>query len=136
MKYLKKIRFSFGLVKVDSVWWIILGHQTECPVKIFTISYSLKVYCLHINLIPYDKKKFRIILLILDFKLGTVDNQKDYLQTWENSFSLFIFIFFIKTGIQDFLLDIYFAYKSFVWTAAIGLEVSASNNIVSILPLY
>jgi hypothetical protein len=30
---LKKIRFSFGLVKVDSVWWIILVNQTECSLK-------------------------------------------------------------------------------------------------------
>ena len=44
MKYLKKIRFSFGVVKVDSVWWIILVHQNECPVKKITISYSLKLY--------------------------------------------------------------------------------------------
>jgi hypothetical protein len=59
-----------------------------------------KVYRLHINY-HMTKKKIRIILLILDFKLGTVDNQKDYLQTWENSsFSLLLllllFFFFIK----------------------------------------
>jgi hypothetical protein len=42
----------------------------------------------------------------------------------------------IKIGIQDFLLDIYSAYKSFVWTAALGLEFSGSNDIVLILPLY
>jgi hypothetical protein len=42
------------------------------------------------------------------------------------------FFFYIKTGIQDFLLDIYSTYKSFVWTVAIELEVSGSNNIVHI----
>ena len=62
--------------------------------------------------LPYDPKKIKIILLILDFKLGMVDNRKDYLQTWGEFF--FFIIIFIKTGIQDFLLDIYSAYKSFV----------------------
>jgi hypothetical protein len=47
--------------------------------KIFEISANQSI-------LLADKKKFKIILLILDFKLGTVDNQKDYLQTWENSF--------------------------------------------------
>jgi hypothetical protein len=50
-------------------------------------------------------------------------------------FSLLLF-YWIKTGIQDFLLDIYSAYKSFVWTAALGLEFSGSNDIVLIFPLY
>ena len=84
-------------------------------------------------------KNIRIILLILDFKLGTIDNWKDYLQTWGEFFFFIIIIiifFFIKTGIWDFLLDIYSAYKSFVWTAALGLEFSGSNGIVLILPLY
>ena len=34
-----------------------------------------------LTLAYYMTKKNRIILLILDFKLGTVDNRKDYLQT-------------------------------------------------------
>jgi hypothetical protein len=37
----KKLWFPFGLVKVDSVWWITLVRQTECPVKKITISHSL-----------------------------------------------------------------------------------------------
>ena len=45
----------------------------------------------------------------------------------------FFFFFWIKTGIRDFLLDIYSAYKSFVRTAALGLEFSGSNDIVLIL---
>jgi hypothetical protein len=87
-------------------------------------------------------KKIRIILLILDLKLGTIDNRKDYsdVQTWGEFFFfiiiIVIFFFLIKTGIRDFLLDIYSAYKSFVWTAALGLEISGSNDIVLILPLY
>ena len=86
----------------------------------------------------YLTKKFRINLLILDFKLGTIDNQKDYLQTWGEFFffSFYYFFLLIKTGIRDFLLDIYSAYKSFVWTAALGLEFSGSNDTVLILPLY
>ena len=88
--------------------------------------------------IVYMTKKIRIILLILDFKFGTIDNRKDYLQTWGEFFFFIIIIFFlyIKAGIQDFFLDIYSAYKSFVWTAALGLEFSGSNDIVLILPLY
>jgi hypothetical protein len=43
---------------------------------------------------------------------------------------------FIKSGIRNFLLDIYSACKSFVWTAALGLAFSGSNDIVLILPLY
>ena len=61
--------------------------------------------------------KIRIIILILDFKLGTVNNRKDYLQIWTEFFFVIINFFLIKTGIRDFLLDIYSAYKSFVWTA-------------------
>ena len=44
--------------------------------------------------IVYMTKKIRIILLILDFKFGTIDNRKDYLQTW-GEFFFFIIIFFL-----------------------------------------
>jgi hypothetical protein len=57
--------------------------------------------------------KIRIIILILDFKLGTVNNRKDYLQIWTEFFFVIINFFLIKTGIRDFLLDIYSAYKKF-----------------------
>jgi hypothetical protein len=40
--------------------------------------------------------------LILDFKLGTIDNRKDYLQTWGE------FIIILKTGIRDSLLIFFF----------------------------
>jgi hypothetical protein len=46
-----------------------------------------KVYRLHINY-NMTKKETRIILLILNFKLGTVNNRKDYLQTWGYIFLL------------------------------------------------
>ena len=54
--------------------------------------------------IVYIAKNIRIILIILDFKLGTIDNRKDYLQTWEEFFLFIIIIIFIfldknrKTG--------------------------------------
>ena len=62
--------------------------------------------------IVYMTKKLRIILIILDFKLEAINNRKDYLQTWVEFF--FFHFFLIKTGKRDFLLDIYFAYKSCV----------------------
>jgi hypothetical protein len=48
-------------------------------------------------------------------KVATIDNRKDYLQTWGEFFFfiIIIIIFLIKTGIQDFLLDIYSAYNNF-----------------------
>ena len=62
-------------------------HSVHLPFQ-----YS-KVYHLHINY--HMTNKIRIILLILDFKLGTVDNRKDYLQTW-GEFFFFIIYFFDK----------------------------------------
>ena len=99
---------KYGLIQTDATneivvysffaWLItesITMHSVHLPFQ------CSKVYRLHINyhmsMIWPPKKKIRIILLILDFKLGTVDNQKDYLQTWENStFSFFIIIFLYK----------------------------------------
>ena len=46
-----------------------------------TITFSMQQSVSLTYQLPYDQKKIRIILLILDFKLGTVDNRKDYLQT-------------------------------------------------------
>jgi hypothetical protein len=40
-------------------------------------------------------KQIRIILLILDFKLGTIDNREDYLQTW-GEFFFFVIIIIIS----------------------------------------
>ena len=83
-----------------------------------------------------NNRDIRIILLILDFKIGNGRQSKDYLTTWGEIFFSFTYFFFIKTRIRDFLLDIHSAYRSFVWTAAIWLEISGCNNIVSILLLY
>ena len=80
--------------------------------------------------LPYDQKKNQDNSFNFRFQIGNGRQSKRLLANL-GEFFFFIIFFFIKTGIRDFLLDIYFAYKSFV-----GLEVSASNNIVSILPLY
>ena len=80
-------------------------------------------------------KKNRIILINFRFQIGN-DRQSKRLLANLGRILFFSFFFGIKTGIRDFLLDIYFAYKSVVWTAAFGLEFSGSNDIVLILPLY
>ena len=59
-----------------------------------------------------------------------------FLTTWGEFFFSFTYFFLITARIRDFLLDIDSAYKSFVWTAIIWLEISGCNNIVSILLLY
>jgi hypothetical protein len=77
---------KYGLIQTDAtndivvysflVWLItesITMHSVHLPFQ------CSKVYRLHINY--HMTKKIRIILLILDFKLGTVDNRRDYLQT-------------------------------------------------------
>ena len=80
--------------------------------------------------------KIRIFLINFRFQIGN-DRQSERLHVLANLGRIFFFIFFLdKNRIRDFLLDIYFAYKSFVWTAALGLEFSGSNDIVLILPLY
>jgi hypothetical protein len=123
---------KYGLIQTDATNDIVVYSFLAWLESIRMNSVHLpfqcsKVYRLHINY--HMTKKIRIILLILDFKLGTVD------KLGENS-SFALFFWGIKTGIQDFLLNIYSAYKSIAWTAAIGLEVSGSNSIVSILPIY
>ena len=128
---------AYGLIQTDATNDIVVYSFLA-----WLITESITMHSVHLPfqcwkcIVYMTKKKIRIILWILDFKLGTVNNRKDYLQIWTEFFFVIINFFLIKTGIRDFLLDIYSAYKSFVWTAAIGLEVSGSNNIVSILPLY
>ena len=124
---------KYGLIQTDAT--------NDIVVYSFLVWLKTESITMHFNAakcIVYMTKKIRIILLILDFKLGTIDNWKDYLQTWGEFFFFIIIIicFLINTGIRDFLLDIYSTYKSFVWTAALGLEFSGSNDIVLILPLY
>jgi hypothetical protein len=114
------------------------------PFLAWLITESITMYSIHLpfqcsnvnrlyqHVLPYDKKKFRIILLILDFKIGNGRQSKRlYLTTWGEFFFSFTYFFLITTRIRDFLLDIDSAYKKFVWTATIWC-----NNNVSILLLY
>ena len=108
--------------------WLITESVENDAFRTFTSSMQ--------QCIVYMTNKIRIILINFRFQIGNDRQSKDYmyLQTW-GEFFFFIFLG-IKTGIRDFLLDIYFAYKSCVWTTALGLEFSGSNDIVFILPLY
>ena len=107
--------------------WLIT--ESVCNGAFRTFTFSMQ------QCIVYMTKKTRIILINFRFQIGNDRQSKRLLANLGRI--LFFFIFFLdKTGIRDFLLDIYFAYKSFVWTAALGLEFSGSNDIVLILPLY
>jgi hypothetical protein len=73
-----------------------------------------------------------------NFRFQTWERSTIEKTTWQHgvihrefSFPLLIF-FLITTRIRNFLPDIDSAYKSFVGTAAIGLEISGCNNIVPI----
>jgi hypothetical protein len=132
---------KYGLIQTDAtndifvysfLAWLITESITMHSVHL-PFQYS-KVYRLRIKYHMTNKNQdnysnFR-------FQIGNGRQSKRLLANLGRILLFHFFFFFIKIGIQDFLLDIYSAYKSFVWTAAIGLEVSGSNNIVSILPLY
>jgi hypothetical protein len=61
-----------------------------------TFTFSMQKSVSYTYQLPYDQT-IRIILLILDFKLRTVDNRKDYLLTWgEFFFFIIIIILFYK----------------------------------------
>jgi hypothetical protein len=116
--------------------WLITESITMYSVHLpFQCSKVNRLYHQHVTTIW--PKQIRIILLILDFKIGNgVQSKRLYLTTWGEFFVSFTYFFLITTRIRDFLLDIDSAYKSFVWTATIWLEISGCNNIVSILLLY
>jgi hypothetical protein len=103
--------------------WLITESVYNDAFRTFTFSMQ--------QCIVYMTKKIRIILINFRFQIGNDRQSKRLLANLGR-----ILFFLIKTGIRDFLQDIYFAYKSFVWTAALGLEFSGSNDIVLILPLY
>jgi hypothetical protein len=115
--------------------WLITESITMFSVHLpFQCS---KVNRLYQHVTTIWPKKIRIILLIFDFKIGNGRQLKRlYLITWGEFFFFFTYFFLITTRIRDFLLDIDSAYKSFVWTATIWLEISGCYNIVSILLLY
>ena len=128
---------EYGLIQTDAtndiavysfLAWLITESLTMHSVHLpFQCS---KVYRLHDQTIQDKSFNFR-------FQIGN-DRQSKRLLANLGRILFFSLLFFllIKTGIRDFLLDIYSAYKSFVWTAALGLEFSGSNDIVLILPLY
>jgi hypothetical protein len=107
------------------LFWVtnesITMHSVHLPFQ------CSKVYRLHDQNNQDNSFNFR-------FQIGNnQQSKKTTCKLGENS----SFSFFLKkTGKQDFLLDIYSTYKNFVWTAALGLEFSGSNDIVLILPLY
>jgi hypothetical protein len=117
---------------------ILRTHSWQTTVTITMHSVHLpfqcsKVYRLHDQKNQDNSLNFR-------FQIGN-DRQSKRLLANLGRFLLFnyysFFFFFIKTGIRDVLLDIYSAYKSFVWlwAAALGLKFSGSNDIVLILTL-
>jgi hypothetical protein len=131
---------EYGLIQTDAtndivvysfLAWLITESITMHSVHLpFQCS---KVYRLHDQKNQDNSFNFR-------FQIGNDRQSKRLLANLGRILLFHIIIitlfFFIKTGIRDFLLDIYSAYKSVVWTAALGLEFSGSNDIVLILPLY
>ena len=105
--------------------WLITESVYNDAFRTFTFSMQ--------QCIAYMTKKIRIILINFRFQIGNDRQSKrlPYLQTWGEFF--FSFFFFLdKNRNTGFSSRIYFAYKSFVWTAALGLEFSGSNDIVLI----
>ena len=74
-----------------------------------------KVYRLHINYHHMTNKKNQDNSFNFRFQIGNGPQSKGLLANLGEFFFFIIYLFFcIKTGIRDFRLDIYFAYKSFV----------------------
>ena len=114
-----------SLVVYSFLAWLITVYNDAF--RTFTFSMQQSVSFLHDQKNQDNSFNFR-------FQIGN-DRQSKRLLANLGRILLFHFFFFfwIKTGIRDFLLDIYSAYKSFVRTAALGLEFSGSNDIVLIL---
>ena len=88
---------EYGLIQTDATNDIVVYSFL-----LWLITESITMHSVHL---PFQRSKvymtknIRIILLILDFKLGTIDNRKDYLQTWGEFFFfiiIIIYFFFIK----------------------------------------
>jgi hypothetical protein len=94
-----------------------------------TFTFSMRQSVSFTYQLPYDLNN-QDNSFNLRFQIGNGRQSKRLLANLGRILLFHYFFFFIKTGIRDFLLDIYSAYESFVRT------VSGSNNIVSILPLY
>ena len=119
--------------KIVFTFDVFLNTETTMHCKVTCILYKKQAYfsqlfCLQVRSVTpwqlHDRKS--------NWERSTIE--KTTCKLGENSsFSLLLLLLFlwIKTGIRDFLQD-----KSFVLTAALGLEFSGSNDIVLILPLY
>ena len=115
---------EYGLIQTDATNGIAVYSFLACLITESVYNDAFRTFTSSMQqCIVYMTKKSGQFSLILDFKLGRIDNRKDYmyLQTWGEFF--FSFFFLDKNRIRDSLLDIYFAYKSFVWTAALGLDI-------------
>ena len=85
---------EYGLIQTDATNDIVVYSFLA-----WLITESITMHSVHLpfnaaKCIVYMTKKIRIILLILDFKLGMINNRKDYLQTWGEVFFFIIIIFF------------------------------------------
>jgi hypothetical protein len=89
-----------------------------------TFTFSMRQSVSFTYQLPYDLNN-QDNSFNLRFQIGNGRQSKRLLSNLGRILLFHYFFFFIKTGIRDFLLDIYSAYESFVRT------VSGSNNIVS-----
>ena len=129
---------EYGLIQTDAtndiVVYSFLAWLITESITMHSVHLPFQVYRLHDQKNQDNSFNFR-------FQIGNDRQSKTLLANLGRIllFHYYYLFFFIKTGIRDFLLDIYShdsAYKSFVWTAALGLEFSGFNDIVLILPLY
>ena len=121
---------THGIVVYSFLAWLITESVYNDAFRTFTFSMQ---QCIVWNM----TKKIRIILINFRFQIGN-DRQSKRLHVLANLGRILFFHFFFldKNRNTGYSSRIYFAYKSFVWTAALGLEFSGSNDIVLILPLY
>ena len=82
---------EYGLIQTDATNDIVVYSFLS-----LLITESITMHSVHLPFQcskVYMTKNIRIILLILDFKLGTIDNRKDYSQTWGEFFFFIIIIY-------------------------------------------
>jgi hypothetical protein len=93
-----------------------------------------KMYRLHINY--HMTKKYQDNSFNFRFKIGNSRQTKRLLANLGRILLFHYYFFFFKNRNMGFSSRHLLHLQKFVWTAAIGMEVSGSNNIVLILPLY
>ena len=127
---------EYGLIQTDAtndivvysfLSWLITESITMHSVHLpFQCS---KVYRLHDQKNQDNSFNFR-------FQIGNDRQSKTTCKLEENSSFSLILIFFNKNRNTGFSSRHLLRLQSFVWTAALGLEFSGSNDSVLILPLY